>query len=186
MQHRTFRLSLAAALAAALLATGLLATATLAHEFKQGSIEIDHPWARPTDPMAKTAAAYFTLKNAGADADKLVGVSVSPDISEKADLHVMQNKDGMMSMQHVDSIPIPAKGSTALKPGGYHVMFTNLKAPFTAGKKFPLDLTFEKAGKVTVEVWVEKPKDGSMGGMQHDHNHDMGGMKMDGMGDMKK
>ena len=178
------RFSLSGILAIGLLATGLLATSTLAHEFKQGNITIEHPWARPTDKMAKTGAAYFTLKNAGAEPDKLL--SVSADVSETADLHQNVTKDGMMTMDRVDAVVVPAKGTAALKPGGYHVMFTNLKAPFAEGKKFPLTLTFEKVGKVTVEVWIEKPKGGKSGMDMGEMKHDHGAMKMDDMGDMKK
>lgn len=167
------------ALAAALL---LVAPLAFAHEFKQGEITIVHPWARPTDKMAKTAAAYFMLKNAGNTPDKLL--SVSADVADSVSLHHMVNKDGMMSMEPVDAITVPAHGMAALKPGGYHVMFVNLKAPFTEGEKFPLQLTFEKAGKVTVEVWVERPKDGG-GAMDHGTSRgDMGGMKMGGDHDM--
>ena len=42
-----------------------------------------------------------------------------------------------------------------LKPGGLHLMFVGLKAPLKAGDKFPLTLTFEKAGTVEVVVNVE-------------------------------
>ncbi|HEX7928968.1 MAG TPA: copper chaperone PCu(A)C, partial [bacterium] len=147
----------------------LAATAT-AHDFKLGDLTIEHPWARPTDKMAKTGAVYFTIKNAGIAADRLVGVA--SDKAATVGLHQTVNKDGMLSMQHADALDIPAGGSAALKPGGYHIMFMNLKAPFTEGDKFPLTLTFAKAGKVTVDVWVEKPKDDGKGApmpMEPDH-----------------
>jgi hypothetical protein len=159
----------------------LLTSAVSARDFTQGSITIEDPWARATDKLAKTGAAYLMVKNKGAAPDKLVAVSA--DVAEIVELHRMVNKDGMMSMQHVDAVAIPAHGSAALKPGGYHVMFVNLKTPFTAGTTFPLQLTFEKAGKVTVEVTVQRP-DGDHGSAGKDH----GSVKKDGdkgMGGMK-
>ena len=54
-------------------------------------------------------------------------------------------------------VDVPAGGKTALEPGGLHVMLIGLKAPLKEGDKFPLTLTFAKAGKVDVEVIVEKP-----------------------------
>ena len=43
----------------------------------------------------------------------------------------------------------------ALKPGSYHVMLIGLKKPLTAGETFPLTLTFEKAGNISVTVPVQ-------------------------------
>lgn len=64
-------------------------------------------------------------------------------------------KDGeVMRMRQVEAIDVPAHGEVALKPGSYHVMFMKLKAPLKKGEKFPLELTFEKAGKVTIEMPV--------------------------------
>jgi hypothetical protein len=130
--------------------------------------------------MAKTGAAYLTVRNKGA-ADKLV--AVSSDAAQSAMLHRMVNKDGMMTMQHVNSLPVPAGGSAVLKPGSYHVMFVGLKAQLKEGATFPLNLTFEKAGKVTVQVTVQRPE-----AAQGDAGRDDGPMKghgEKGMGGMK-
>ena len=52
------------------------------------------------------------------------------------------------------------------KPGGYHVMIMGVKnPPLKQGDTFPLTLTFEKAGDVTVTVMVAKQG----GGMGHEH-----------------
>jgi len=42
-----------------------------------------------------------------------------------------------------------------LAPGGLHVMMMGLKSKLVEGETFPLTLTFEKAGTVTVEIKVE-------------------------------
>ena len=41
----------------------------------------------------------------------------------------------MQMRQVVGGLPIPAKGSMALKPGSYHVMLIGLKQPLTVGGK---------------------------------------------------
>ena len=48
-----------------------------------------------------------------------------------------------------------------LQPGGFHIMLLGLKQGLTAGSRFPLTLTFEKAGSVQMDVPVEAM--GSMG-----------------------
>ncbi|MBZ9741551.1 MULTISPECIES: copper chaperone PCu(A)C [unclassified Mesorhizobium] len=151
------------ALAFALVFVG--AQAVLAHEFKVGDLEIEHPWSRATPAGAKVAGGYFTILNKGRDADRLL--SISSDVSDKAELHQMGVKDGVMTMRPVDGgLEIPAGGKVALAPGGYHLMFIGLKRQPKQGEKFAATLTFEKAGTVSVEFAVEGM--GEMGGMD-DH-----------------
>jgi copper(I)-binding protein len=76
-------------------------------------------------------------------------------------------------MRQVQGIDIPAKGSTKLAPGGFHMMFLQLTGPFKQGDFIPVVLKFEKAGEVRVNFTV-KPSTynpGSSGA----HSH--GGMK---------
>lgn len=155
----------------------LLAATALAGQHTVGALTIAEPWARATDPMAKTSAAYFTVANQGAAPDRLVAVAA--DVAHEVELHRTVSKDGMLAMEHVDGIPVPAHGATELKPGGYHVMFIGLRRQLLPGETFPLHLTFEKAGRVTVQVAV-RPAAGAPSAMG---GH--GGMKPEGMGGMK-
>ena len=86
---------------------------------------------------------------------------------------------GVMKMREIaGGLPIPASGSVVLKPGSYHVMLIGLKKPLTVGEQFPLTLTFEKAGNISVTVPVQAmgatQDKGGMGGMQD--NKSGGGM----------
>ncbi|WP_315925028.1 copper chaperone PCu(A)C [Mesorhizobium sp. SP-1A] len=139
-----------------------------AHEFKAGDLEIDHPWSRAVPAGASVAGGYFTVTNKGSAPDKLL--SITSDISAKAELHEMAVKDGVMTMRPVEGgLEIPAGGKVELKPGGFHLMFIGLKQPPKPGEKFPATLTFEKAGSVKVEFAVEAMDAGS-GGMKMDHD----------------
>ncbi len=152
-------------LAAALLFAG--AHAVWAHEFKLGQLDIDHPWSRATPPGASVAGGYLTVANEGSTPDRLV--SISSDISEKAEMHEMTVKDGVMTMRQVQGgLEIPAGGKLELAPGGYHLMFIGLKQAPKAGEKFAATLTFEKAGSIPVEFDVEAMGGGS-GAMKMDH-----------------
>lgn len=138
----------------------------MAHEFKVGSLEIDHPWSRATPAGAKVAGGYLAVSNEGASPDRLV--SVASDISQKAELHEMAVKDGVMTMRPVQGgLEIPAGGKVLLAPGGYHLMFIGLKRQPKQGESFSATLTFEKAGAVTVDFAVEGM--GETGTMHGDH-----------------
>lgn len=140
-----------------------------AHEYRQGNLEIDHPWARPTAEGAKNGAAYLTLKNSGKEEDKLV--SVQTPAAEKAEVHEHVHEGDIMKMRPLTGgVPVPPGETVAFKPGGYHIMLMGLKQKLEDGKNIPLKLTFAKAGDVDVEVKVEKnPSPGQATGGMHMH-----------------
>lgn len=141
----------------------VLASSAFAHEYKQGNITIDHPWARATPGVVKNSAAFMTL-SAKDSADKLIGVS--GDVAREIQIHTMITEAGVMKMREIKSLDIPANGKTELKPGGLHIMLIGLKEGLKEGTKFPLKLKFEKAGEVTVDVVAEKPS-GDHAGHKH-------------------
>ena len=68
----------------------------------------------------------------------------------------MAMKDGVATMRPVSGgLLIEPGKSVALAPGGYHIMFTDLKKPLKQGDKFAATLEFEKAGKVDVTFDVQ-------------------------------
>ena len=153
-------------LAAALLIT--LSTQAQASDYKIGTLEIEHPWARASAGMAGAAGAFMEIENEGKVADRLL--SATSPVAGMVQIHETRMKNNIMTMNHVMGIDIPADGKVKLKPGGYHVMLMKLAAPLKVGETFPLTLTFEKAGSVEVTVQVMKP--GASG-----HKHDMKHMK---------
>jgi copper(I)-binding protein len=164
----------AAAFAALLAAPALLlgAAPSLAAGSPSSAIHVEHPWARASG--GRTAAAYLTVTNAGAAADRLVAASAP--VAAKATLHESKMVNGIMEMRPLGPVTLQPGQSLTLKPGGDHIMLTHLKAPLKAGQSFPLTLTFEKAGAITVTVPVEKA------GAMHapaGHGQAMPGMKMD-------
>jgi periplasmic copper chaperone A len=125
-----------------------------AHEYKASSLEIRHPWARATPKGAAVAGGYMTIINRGDSADRLVGGS-SP-AAGKFEIHEMKMEQGVMKMRPLDhGLEIKGGATVEFKPGSYHIMFMNLKAPFEQGQRVKGTLIFEKAGPVEVEYTVE-------------------------------
>ncbi|QKE61911.1 copper chaperone PCu(A)C [Aquipseudomonas campi] len=148
----------------ALLVSPVLVTA---HEYEAGNLHIDHPWSREMPPIAPTAAVYFVVQNKGDNADRLL--SVDTPAAGKAELHEHLHQDGVMKMQQVSSVEIPATTAVAFAPMGYHVMLFNLPRQFKDGERFPMTLHFEQAGAVQVEVAVQKEPPAEHG--EHKHQH---------------
>ncbi len=148
------------------------ATAAAAHAFEAGTLTVNHPWARATPPGAPSAAVYFTITS-GADADRLVGVSVDETVAAHASLHRTVHENDNARMEPVDAAPVSADQPLVFEPGGYHVMLTGLKKTLAEGDRFPLTLEFAEHGSVDVEVAVEPligRSDDNDGG--HGHHRD--------------
>ncbi len=119
-----------------------------------GPIVISHVWARATPESAKTAVIYLTIADSGAQDDQLTGASTP--VAGIAQVHSSMADGAVMKMAEMSSLVVPAGGSVELKPSATHLMLENLKQPLVEGAKFPLELTFEHAGKIEVEVLVGK------------------------------
>jgi periplasmic copper chaperone A len=141
-----------------------------AQAIKVGDLQIEQPWSRATPAGAKVAAGYLVITNTGSSADRLTGGS-SP-AAGKVEIHEMAMKDNVMTMRPMTGgLPIEPGKSLTLAPGGYHLMFENLKSPFKQGSKVKATLQFEKAGKVDVMFDVQAV--GAQGPKPAHSDHDM-------------
>lgn len=148
------------------LAVCALATAAAAADYTLGEIKIEHPWARASAGAAANGAAYMTIATSGTTSDQLVKAA-SP-VAGKVELHTHILDGDVMRMRPVSGITVNVGEPAVLRPGGLHVMLIGLNEPLKPGSQFPLTLTFEKAGTVTVQVDVEAASM-PMEPMQHKH-----------------
>jgi copper(I)-binding protein len=130
------------------------------------AVEIHHPWARATAPSAANGAAFMRIYNTTETADRVVAASAN--VSKTVELHTHIMDGDIMRMREVEAIDVPAGGAADLEPGGLHIMFLGLDAPLKEGETFPLTLTFENAGDVTVDVAISGP--GAMAPKHGDHH----------------
>lgn len=119
----------------------------------QPAIAVTGAWARPTIAKLRITAAYFQAATA-AGGDRLLGAKTP--MAERAELHEHVMENGIARMRPVDAVAVAPDAPAVFQPGGYHVMIMGLKGPLKEGETFPLTLTFEKAGDVTVDVMVMK------------------------------
>ena len=115
----------------------------------QEALTVTAAWARETIGQLNVGAAYVTVATTGA-ADRLL--KLETDIAERAEVHEHGHASG--AMRPAGALAIPAQGRIVFAPGGYHIMLIGLKQPLKQGERFPLRLSFEKAGMRTVDVVV--------------------------------
>ncbi len=131
----------------------LSATPVLACEtFTFGDLTIDHAWSRATIGANRPGVFYVEITNNGSTDDALIGIATPA--AGMPMLHETVVTDGVASMPHAMSIPVPAGQTVELAPGGYHGMLMGLTATLAEGDSFPVTLTFQNAGEIVVNVDV--------------------------------
>jgi len=129
------------------------AVPTLACEtFTLGDLTIEHAWSRATIGADRPGVFYVEITNNGSTDDALIGIATPA--AGMPMLHQTVVMDGVATMPHSMSIPVPAGQNVQLAPGSYHGMLTGLTAALKEGNSFPVALTFQNAGEIVVNVEV--------------------------------
>lgn len=139
-----------AAVFVSVLIVSAIAGLARAADYTVGGITVVTPWARATPGGAKVGGAFLEIRAAAGADDKLI--SASSPVSGIVELHDHIHDNGVMRMRRVDGIAIPGGKTTALKPGGLHIMLMDLKQGLKQGETVELTLVFEKAGTIKVPV----------------------------------
>jgi periplasmic copper chaperone A len=164
--HWTIGLSLMLAVGAA--------TATCLSAQPAGSILLENAWARRAPAIAAggsgahgtggasgtgtmghgsgNGAVYVTIVNRAAVADALMGAA--SDAATTVELHETIQEGGVMKMRPRTKFDVPPGGRLEMKPGGYHIMLLGLKRDLKPGDTVSVAVTFEKAGRMTVDAPV--------------------------------
>lgn len=136
--------------------------------FKIGDLVVVSPWTRATPGGAKIAGGYLKITNNGKSADRLVGAASAA--ADHVEIHEMSMNDGVMKMRELtDGLTIKPGESVDLKPGGFHMMFMDIKQPLKQGDTLKATLTFEKAGKLEVSFNVNAIGASGAGAPMHKH-----------------
>ena len=92
-------------------------------------------------------AGYFDITNHSKVDDAIIGIE-SP-ISGKAELHKSEEVDGVMKMRRQVSVDLGAGETVTFNPGGYHIMFFDVKLGQDA-KDAALTFKFKHAPDVVI------------------------------------
>lgn len=112
-------------------------------------VVVSDPWARASILASRPGAAYLKLESD--KADRLLAVETPA--AEKAMLHGTEtDANGVSRMVHIEALDLAPGDPVTFAPGGMHLMLMGLVRKLEEGSSFPLTLTFETAGDITVEV----------------------------------
>ena len=134
-------------------------------------VKVDNAWARATVQGQKATGAFMKLTAPQA----IQLVAVSTPVAGVAEIHEMKMDGGVMKMRAVPALDLPANQSVELKPGSYHLMLMDLKAPLAKDSSLALTLTFRDAKgvetrqQVSIPVTTGMPQGAMPGHGEHKH-----------------
>lgn len=133
------------------------------------ALSLEGPWIRATPGGAKVAGGYLKITNRGKETDRLTGGSLP--VAGRVEVHEMAVENGVMKMRALPKgLSIAPGESVELKPGGYHLMFMDLRQGLKEGDTVKGTLVFEKAGTVDVEYRIGPIGGGAPKAGGHSHH----------------
>jgi copper(I)-binding protein len=150
----------------------LLLAASLSVAAQNAPVTVQGAWARASVPGQSGTGAFMQLTAR----QPLALVGVATPAAGVAEVHEMKMEGDVMKMRAIPELPLAAGKAVALKPGGYHLMLMDLKAPLKAGATLPLTLRFRDAKGAVSTLDVSVPVAASApggaagaGGAHHKH-----------------
>ena len=131
----------------------LCATVGLATSSAWAQVKVDKAWARATVQGQQATGAFMTLT--ATQATQLVAVSTP--VAGVAEIHEMKMDAGVMKMRALPALNLPAQQAVELKPGSFHLMLMDLKAPLSKDASVALTLTFRDAKGVQSQQQISVP-----------------------------
>ena len=135
------------------LSTAALLAACLSTSLWAQTVEVKNAWARATVQGQQATGAFMTLT--ATQATQLVAVSTP--VAGVAEIHEMKMDAGVMKMRALPALNLPAQQAVELKPGGFHLMLMDLKAPLSKDASVALTLTFRDAKGVQSQQQISVP-----------------------------
>ncbi len=109
------------------------------------SLTVDNATYRAPLTDGGVGVAYFSITSA--TADRITGLS-SPNAG-RIEMHATVTKDGMASMERLDSVELPAGQTVIFAARGLHLMVFSPQ-PVAPGATFPIQIELESGRKEAV------------------------------------
>lgn len=119
---------------------------------------VDQAWVRMSTNADTPSAGYFTV-HGGEEDVRLLSV-ISPAVL-RVEMHESMEKDGMMSMEPVNGIDIPARTDVTFGPGGKHLMIWGINPGVKAQGKLPLTFIFSNGDRIIYDAVIRSTGEGA-------------------------
>jgi copper(I)-binding protein len=123
------------------LLSGLVAFPALAQPASSPPVKVEAAWVRASVPGQAGTGAFMRLTAS----EPLSLVGVATPVAGVAEVHEMKLEGDVMRMRAIPSLVLPAAKTVDLRPGGYHLMLMDLKAPLKPDTRVPITLVLRDA-----------------------------------------
>ncbi len=118
------------------------------------ALKISDAWIKNLPPVVPMRAGYLTIEN---DSNRAINIiAVESEVFTQVDIHESIEKNGMMSMQPLSHLIVPAGATVKLAPGGIHLMMMQPKIALKPGDRVDISLRFESGDTQTMHMTVRK------------------------------
>jgi len=136
-------------------------------------IMVEEAWVRLPPPIADTAAGYMTIRNNSNKDIEITGIKTA--IAKHPEFHSMEMDDGMMHMQKMEKVVVPAHSGISFDPGGNHLMLIGLTRALEAGEHLMITLETSDGKSTMIHAEVRDMRGGHAemkhGGDDDDQGH---------------
>jgi copper(I)-binding protein len=116
---------------------------------------------------AAPAAAYFTIHGGN---ENVVLRDVLTDEAVRLEIHESSTKDGVASMQRIETIDVPARSTVKLEPGGKHIMLWSINPQALEDGKVTFTFIFSNGDRIIADAEVQQTGAGAHAVMSHSGN----------------
>ena len=111
--------------------------------------KISHAWVRLPAVAGNPGAAYFTITG-GSGAETIVRVESA--LAKRVEMHESMGSGGMMTMNPLTEVPVPAHAKSNFAPGARHLMLFDIDPAITPGVAIPLRFGFASGKTAEAEA----------------------------------
>ena len=130
------------------------------------AVQLQDAWVRAMPPGQTRTAAYLTVHNPGPGAVTVTGARA--DVAGRTEMHTSVEVDGMMRMEPVAVLPVPAGARLVFSPGGLHLMLMDLQRVPAVGER--VGVCLEIAGRPPACTSAPVRRDAGVASDAHRHH----------------
>ena len=135
-------------------------------DFIINNIVINKPWIKSIHSGQKVTSGYLEIRNDSKSDDVLL--SIESNFAKNNQIHSMNIQNDVMKMKHLKSgLLIKKNSKIVLKPGGFHLMFSDINEELKNKKYSYIKLNFKKNGSIEIPFQIKK--NNTKGHVNHKH-----------------
>lgn len=114
---------------------------------------VEQAWVRLATARGESAAIYMVVHNRSSIDDYLLAVET--DQAARSEIHETVIRDGSPTSQPIPGgLDMPSHGEVVMRPGGFHIMLSNISGSIVPGASLPIRMIFREAGVIELSVPV--------------------------------